>query len=78
MNATISKIPDVIVQSGGMVRLVSADAKSWAYANTDIKRHHSNDAVPDVIWTNHSVIDLMSDSGLVVARQRPREERLIR
>jgi hypothetical protein len=62
--------PDAIVFPDGTIRLVSVDAKSWAYSNTDIKRNCTISTVPDYDAFEDSVPQLMSDDGLVVKYER--------
>ncbi len=62
--------PDAIVFPDGTIRLVSVDAKSWAYSNTDIKRKCTVSTVPDYDAFEDSVPQLMSDDGLVVKYER--------
>jgi hypothetical protein len=62
--------PDAIVFPDGTIRLVSVDAKSWAYSNTDIKKRCTISTVPDYNAFEDSVPHLMSDDGLVVKYER--------
>jgi hypothetical protein len=62
--------PDAIVFPDGTIRLVSVDAKSWAYSNTDIKRNCTISTVPDYDAFEDSVPQLMSEDGLVVKYER--------
>ena len=66
----LTDFPDTIVFPDGTIRLMSVDAKSWAYSNTDIKRKCTVSTVPDYDAFEDSVPQLMSDDGLVVKYER--------
>ena len=41
--------PDAIVLPGGMLHLVTRDARSWAYMETNLSEHCDNNDIPDAI-----------------------------
>ena len=58
--------PDAIVFPDGIIRLLSVDAKSWAYSNTKLKDYCTVNTVADYVVFDCSVPQMMSDDGLVV------------
>ena len=62
--------PDAIVFPDGTIRLVSVDAKSWAYSNTDIKKRYTISTVPDYNDFEDAIPQMMNDDGLVVKYER--------
>ncbi len=62
--------PDAIVFPDGTIRLVSVDAKSWAYGNTSIGKRCTLGTVPDYSHFTSRVPQAMSDDGLVVRYER--------
>lgn len=62
--------PDAIVFPDGTIRLVSVDAKSWAYSNTDIKNSCTVNTVADYIEFENSVSQALEDDGFVVKHER--------
>jgi hypothetical protein len=62
--------PDAIVFQDGTIRLVSVDAKSWAYSNTNMQERCTISTVPDYDVFEDSVPQSMSDDGLVVKYER--------
>ena len=70
MVAFTRTFPDAIVGRDGILRLVSVDAKEWVYANTTLKDHCDQSTIPDKIWPQAGLTDLMSQDGLLVRRQR--------
>jgi hypothetical protein len=62
--------PDAIVFPDGTIRLVTVDAKSWAYSNTDIKNDCTASTVADYIDFEDSVAETMEYAGLVIKRER--------
>jgi len=75
MTATISKMPDAILLSDGSTRLVSDDARSWAWASTTVSRWADRDAMPDVVWLSDEAEALMSLDGLEVhSRRQPPQQ----
>ena len=59
-------LPDVIVERDGLVRLVSADAKSWTLQNTNIR---DRGGISDTNRIEDRAVLLMSDDGLLVMRR---------
>ena len=62
--------PDAIVFPDGTIRLVTAAAKSWTYANTEIKCKCTASTVPDYVLSEDEVAQKMEDKGFVVMRER--------
>jgi len=65
-----TRFPDAIVFPDGTIRLVSVDAKSWAYSNTQIKKRCTISTVPDYIIFSDSIPQMMNDNGLVVKHEK--------
>jgi hypothetical protein len=71
MNMSKGQIfPDAIVFPDGTIRLVSVDAKSWAYSNTNMQSKCTISTVPDYDVFEDSVPQSMSDDGLIVKYER--------
>ena len=64
--SNIQALPDVIVERDGLIRLVSADAKSWTIQNTNIR---DAGGIQDKNLIDHSALDMMAGDGLVVMRR---------
>lgn len=68
--STNVKFSDAIVFPNGTIRLISSDAKSWAYSNTDLKRQFTIESVPNYVAFDDAVAEVMADEGLLIRRER--------
>jgi hypothetical protein len=64
--SNLRALPDVIVERDGLLRLVSADAKSWTDQNTNIR---DCGGIRDIVRIEDGAAQLMSDDGMVVMRR---------
>ena len=58
--------PDVIVLNDGVVRLVTSDAGSWAYMETNLSKHCDKNDIPYFIQVTDETPYQMKEDGLVV------------
>ena len=77
MATNVLRMPDVMVYRNGDVRLVSSDAKSWAYQNTTLSDDCTVSTVPEWMLCDESMTQVMEDDGLSVFRSRRYSSRTI-
>jgi hypothetical protein len=70
MMSTEIKFPDAIVFPNGTIRLISSNAKSWAYSRTDLKRDFRVESVPNYVAFDDAVAESMAEDGLLIRRER--------
>ena len=58
--------PDAVVLHDGWIRLVTIDARCWAYMETSLSEHCDNNDIPYFIQATDKVPYQMKEDGLVV------------
>ena len=61
--------PDAVVLLDGWIRLITEDARSWAFMNTDLSEQCDKNNIPYTMQAEDNVPSLMEEDGLVVRRK---------
>ena len=60
--------PDVILYANGIIRLVTEDARSWAYSNTSLSQTHDSMNIPSIFRLEGVTTEELEHDGLFVRR----------